>query len=180
VNVEYSLLGISLASEFYKLTFRNSVSVPSSWVSRNDAYHQAKPNKIRTPRKFPEDSILQTGHTLLYRSSVDVWVYPGEGNTHTVTLKPKQIYTRPMRVEIENVFSYNVFWAMSTCFSCICRHLVYTQTVISVLLMRASNAAIVKYDDVRSCERLSALFVSVFCITSLKVKSVNRKENWLS
>jgi hypothetical protein len=36
--VEYSLLGISSASEFYKPTFRNSMSVPSSWVGRNDAY----------------------------------------------------------------------------------------------------------------------------------------------
>jgi hypothetical protein len=37
VNVEYSFLGISPASVFYKPTFRNSVSVPSSWVGRNDA-----------------------------------------------------------------------------------------------------------------------------------------------
>jgi hypothetical protein len=36
--VEYSLLGISPVSEFYKLTFRYSVSVPSSWVGRNDVY----------------------------------------------------------------------------------------------------------------------------------------------
>jgi hypothetical protein len=37
VNAEYSLLGISQSSEIYKRTFRNSVSVPSSWVGRNDA-----------------------------------------------------------------------------------------------------------------------------------------------
>jgi hypothetical protein len=37
IFVEYSLLGISQASEFYKPTFRNSVLVPSSWVGRNDA-----------------------------------------------------------------------------------------------------------------------------------------------
>ena len=30
------LLGISLASKVYKLMFRNSVSVPSSWASRNN------------------------------------------------------------------------------------------------------------------------------------------------
>jgi hypothetical protein len=37
VNVEYSLLGIYPVSDFYKPTFWNSVSVPSSWVGRNDA-----------------------------------------------------------------------------------------------------------------------------------------------
>jgi hypothetical protein len=30
-------MGISPTSEYYKPTFRNSVSVPSSWVGRNDA-----------------------------------------------------------------------------------------------------------------------------------------------
>jgi hypothetical protein len=29
-------MGISPASGYYKPTFRNSVSVPSSWVGRND------------------------------------------------------------------------------------------------------------------------------------------------
>ena len=37
------------------------------------------------------------------------------------------------------------------------------------------NSASVKYDDVCSCERLSALFVSVFRTTSLKVKGVNKR-----
>jgi hypothetical protein len=37
LNVEYGLLGISLASDFYKPMFRNSVSIPSSWVGRTDA-----------------------------------------------------------------------------------------------------------------------------------------------
>jgi hypothetical protein len=38
VSIEYSLLGISPASGYYyKPTFRNSVSIPSSWVGRNDA-----------------------------------------------------------------------------------------------------------------------------------------------
>jgi hypothetical protein len=37
-ELEYSILGISPASEFYKLTFRNSVSVPSSWVGRSGIY----------------------------------------------------------------------------------------------------------------------------------------------
>ena len=35
-NVVSILLGISPASEVYKLTFRNSVLVPSSWASRNN------------------------------------------------------------------------------------------------------------------------------------------------
>jgi len=52
--------------------------------------------------------------------------------------------------------------------------------VISRMLMCAGYSAIVKYLDVCSCERLSALFVSVISITSVKVKGVNRKDKRLS
>jgi hypothetical protein len=70
--VEYSLLGMSPAPEFYKPTFRNSVSVPFSWVGRNDSYLRRKIEptqssetsayKIQTPGKFPEDYILHSQH----------------------------------------------------------------------------------------------------------------------
>jgi hypothetical protein len=45
VAIEDSLLGISPASGYYyKPTLRNSLSVPSSWVGRNDA-RSAKPSQ---------------------------------------------------------------------------------------------------------------------------------------
>jgi hypothetical protein len=72
VIVEYRLLGISPASEYYKPTFRNSVSVPSYWVGRNDSYLPMKMEptlssetsvyNIQTPEKFPEDDTLQSQH----------------------------------------------------------------------------------------------------------------------
>jgi hypothetical protein len=64
VNVEYSLLGIYPASEFYKPTFRNPVSVPSSWVGRKMEPTRGSETlayKIWTPGKFPEDYILGRG-----------------------------------------------------------------------------------------------------------------------
>ena len=53
---------------------------------------------------------------------------------------------------------------------------------------RASNSAIVKYGGVCVCvcvcvcsrERLGAFFVSVICVTSLKVNGANRKDKRLS
>jgi hypothetical protein len=69
--VEYRLLGISPASEYYKPTFRNSVSVPSSWVGRNSYLprkmeptlsSETSAYNIQTPGKFPEDDTLQSQH----------------------------------------------------------------------------------------------------------------------
>jgi hypothetical protein len=48
---------------------------------------------------------------------------------------------------------------MNTYFSCVGCRLACTQTLINLMLMPASNSAIVKYGDVCSCQRLNALFV---------------------
>ena len=69
------LLGNSLASEFYMPTFRNTLSVPSSYPpmkmkqterSRMLAY------KIRTPGNYPAESIQHSEHGESLKSRIDL------------------------------------------------------------------------------------------------------------
>jgi hypothetical protein len=53
------LLGNSPASEFYVLTFRNSLSVPSCLWRWNRQCSETSAYKIQTPRNYSEENIKQ-------------------------------------------------------------------------------------------------------------------------
>jgi len=66
LNVVYFLLGNSPASEFYMPTFRDTLSVPSSWADRyppmkmeQTECSETSAHKIQTPGNYPEESIRQ-------------------------------------------------------------------------------------------------------------------------
>ena len=77
LNVVCFLLGNSAASEFYVPTFRNTLSVPSSWADRSTPVRPWRLNrqsvpkrrhiKIQTPGNYPEESIQQAS---IYSSDV--------------------------------------------------------------------------------------------------------------
>jgi hypothetical protein len=102
VSIEYSLLGISPASGYYyKPTSRKSVSVPSSWVGRNDArcignrgiytgkggggYELERSNRKREESgslqfiAYPHFTSINT--TVSYEPNI-IPTYPGRWNRH--------------------------------------------------------------------------------------------------
>jgi hypothetical protein len=64
---EYSLLGISPAPDVYKPTFRNSMSVPSSWVDKNEV---------------PKDYILHSQHGESLQTTIQITFIFGRLEDH--------------------------------------------------------------------------------------------------
>jgi hypothetical protein len=71
LKVVFFLLGDSPASEFYVLTFRNTLSVPSSWAAYTAYQDQTKcsetsAHKIQTPWNHPKERITRSSLLLLH------------------------------------------------------------------------------------------------------------------
>ena len=84
------LMGNSSASEFCMQTFRNTLSVPSSYQSmkmEQTGCSETKEYKIQTPRNYPEESIQHSEHGENLKSRIYIGIVSDVQlwrNTHSI------------------------------------------------------------------------------------------------
>jgi hypothetical protein len=99
IQVVYCLLCSSPASEFYKPTFRNAVSLPHMKMKRHTVFRTSA-YKIQTPGNYTEDNILHPQHCESLKTTRTCKLINNsvrhirfcEGESHCVSPKPPYIF----------------------------------------------------------------------------------------